>query len=241
MQARRSCTVAARERVGRDGPHRMRAQLHIIAVEHGAADAELIERHLVNAGVQCVVRQVKTGLDFTGAQPKPASEDSRGEESRGDQELRRRLAALEETLRIRTESLTEAITQLHKQTRLRQEAEIELGLAQKREAVGGLAAGIADDINAPIQYIGDSAHFLGSAFNEIVSAIPGDGQPRDGNRAADLRLIIERMVEGSRRVATIVRAMKEFALSDPTERAPANLNRAIETTLLIARHEYKSV
>jgi len=251
-QARRWCTVDAQARAGRGGPpdphiggrsHRMSAQFHIIAVEHGAADAEIIEQHLANAGLQCVVRQVKTERDITCALRKPASEDSRG-----DQELRDRLAALEETLRIRTESLTAAIAQLHKQTRLRQEAEIELGLAQKLEAVGGLAAGIADDINAPVQYIRDSAHFLGSAFNEIVAALPGDGQPADGNRAADLRLllaevpsVIERMVEGSRQVATIVRAMQEFAHPDATEKAPADLNRAIETTLLIARHEYKSV
>jgi signal transduction histidine kinase len=212
---------------------RMRTRLHIVAVEEGAADAELIERYLANAGLQCLVRQVRTERDFTCALPKPASEDSRGEGSRDDQELRDRLAALEETLRIRTESLTEAIAQLHKQTRLRQEAEIELGLARKLEAVGGLAAGIADEINISIRYISDSAHFLGSAFNEIASTT--------GNRAAGLRRGIERIVERSRRVAAIVRAMQEFAHPDATEKAPANLNRAIETTLLIARHEYKSV
>jgi two-component system, NtrC family, sensor kinase len=175
--------------------------------------------------------------------PRPAGKDRArlylcaaeacGEGSRDDQELRDRLAALEETLRIRTESLTEAIAQLHKQTRLRQEAEIELGLARKLEAVGGLAAGIADEINISIRYISDSAHFLGSAFNEIASTT--------GNRAAGLRRGIERIVERSRRVAAIVRAMQEFAHPDATEKAPANLNRAIETTLLIARHEYKSV
>jgi signal transduction histidine kinase len=216
--------------------HCMKAQFHIIAVEHGATDAEIIERHLANAGLQCVVRQVKTASDIACALPKPASEDWRA-----DQELRRRLAALEEIVRIRTESLTEAIAQLHKQTRLRQEAEIELGLAQKLETVGRLAAGIAHEINAPIQYISDSAHLLRSALNEIASAIPGAEQPRDGNPAADLQRAIERMVEGSQRVATIVRAMKEFADPDATERAPADLNRAIETTLLIARNEYKCV
>jgi signal transduction histidine kinase len=212
----------------------MRAQFHIIAVEHGATDAENIERHLANAGLQCVVRQVKTERDITCALPKHTPE-----ESRGDQGLRDRVAALEETVRIRTESLTEAIAQLREQTHLRQEAEIELGLAQKLEAVGRLAAGVAHEIDTPNQHISDSAHFLGSAFDEIVSA---------GNPAADLRFLllqarraIERIVEGSRRVATIVRAIEEFAHPDATERAPTDLNRAIETTLLVARNEYQRV
>jgi signal transduction histidine kinase len=162
--------------------------------------------------------------------------------------LRHRLATLEETVRIRTESLNEAVAQLQKQTRLRHAAEIELGLAQKLEAVGRLAAGIAHEINTPIQYISDSVHFLGTAFSEILSAIPSAGQPADTNPAADLPFLlaevpsaIERIVEGTQRVATIVRAMKEFAHPDATEKAPADLNRAIETTLLIARNEYKYV
>jgi two-component system NtrC family sensor kinase len=204
----------------------MRTQLHIIAVEDGAADAEIIERHLANAGLQCVVRQVKTERDITGALPKRPSEDSRS-----DQDLSRRLAALEETARIRTASLAEAITQLHKQTRLRQEAEIELGLSQKLAAVGRLAAGIVREIDALIQYVGDSANILQSVFNEKVSPFP----------AADVRSAIERMIEACRRAATIVRAIREFADPDATERAPANLNRAIETTLLIARNEYQCV
>jgi len=40
----------------------MRAQLHIIAIEDGAADAAIIERHLANAGIKCVVRQVRTEI-----------------------------------------------------------------------------------------------------------------------------------------------------------------------------------
>jgi two-component system NtrC family sensor kinase len=212
----------------------MRAQFHIIAVEHGATDAENIERHLANAGLQCVVRQVKTEQDINGALPRHAPEDSRG-----DQALHDRVAALEETVRIRTESLTEAIDQLRKQTHLRQEAEIELGLAQKLASVGGLAAGVAHEIDTSIRYISDSAHFLGSAFDEIVSA---------GNPSADLRFLlvqahraIDRIVEGGERAASIVRAIEEFAHPDATERAPANLNRVIETTLLVARSEYKHV
>src|ERR1700683_5666081 len=44
---------------------------------------------------------------------------------------------------------------------------IELQLAQKLESVGRLAAGIAHEINTPIQYVGDSVYFLRSAFEDL--------------------------------------------------------------------------
>ncbi len=49
----------------------------------------------------------------------------------------------------------------------------------------------------------------------------------------------ERTMEGVRRVAAIVSAMKEFAHPDSVEHNPADLNHAIETTLLVAHNEYK--
>ena len=151
-------------------------------------------------------------------------------------------------MRIRTASLEQANEQLHEQMHLRQAVEVELGLAQKLEAVGRLAAGIAHEINTPIQYISDSVHFLGSAFEEMLAVIANAGQPQETTSASDLPFLlqevpgaIDRIIEGTQRVATIVRAMKEFAHPDATEKAPADLNRAIETTLLIARSEYKYV
>ncbi len=44
---------------------------------------------------------------------------------------------------------------------------IELQLAQKLESVGRLAAGIAHEINTPIQYVGDGVHFLCSAYQDF--------------------------------------------------------------------------
>jgi two-component system, NtrC family, sensor kinase len=114
--------------------------------------------------------------------------------------------------------------------------------------VGRLAAGIAHEINTPIQYISDSVHFLGSAFEEMLTVIANAERPQETIPAGDLPFLLEeipgaidRIIEGTQRVATIVRAMKEFAHPDATEKAPADLNRAIETTLLIARSEYKYV
>ena len=49
----------------------------------------------------------------------------------------------------------------------------------------------------------------------------------------------ERIFDGVERVTNIVKAMKEFAHPDAKEQTPADLNRALQTTLLVASNEYK--
>ena len=161
------------------------------------------------------------------------------------------------------ERARELQTRLTAETRERERIEAELRLAQKLEAVGRLAAGIAHEINTPIQYIGDSVLFLQSAQAEIERAlgayctafqrIAGGERPtaplenlRDDLAGADLEFLsceipkaFERTLEGVARVAAIVRAMKEFAHPGELEQSAADLNHAIQTTLIVARNEYK--
>lgn len=165
-----------------------------------------------------------------------------------ERELRRHLASLEETIRARTASLVEMNEQLREQMRLRQAAEVELGMAQKLESVGRLAAGIAHEINTPIQYITDSVNFLGSAFDELLSVVAINERTPQVNQLVDIQFLrdevpraIERTIEGTERVATIVRAMKEFSHPDSSVKMVADLNRALQNTLMIARNEYKYV
>src|SRR5205085_10996153 len=68
------------------------------------------------------------------------------------------------------------------------------------------------------------------------------------NRKADLVYLlaeipkaIEQSTEGIDRVATIVRAMKEFSHPGSKEKIMINLNKAIESTVSIARNEWKYV
>jgi two-component system NtrC family sensor kinase len=152
--------------------------------------------------------------------------------------LYRHLSSLEETIKTRTASLESVNERLREQMRLRKAAEVELGLAQKLESVGRLASGIAHEINTPIQYISDSVYFLGSAFDDLVKEEPDVDLEF---LREEVPLAIRRTLHGVQRVATIVRAMKEFAHPDATEKTPSDLNRALETTLLIAHHEYKYV
>ncbi|HEY3913918.1 MAG TPA: ATP-binding protein [Verrucomicrobiae bacterium] len=148
----------------------------------------------------------------------------------------------------------------------KRQMEIELRHAQKLEAVGGLAAGIAHEINTPIQFIGDNTRFLQNSFVESMQMIAkyeeicehagrGALPPAMLRELEAVRLRIEwdflrtevpkafdQMLDGVNRVATIVRAMKEFSHVDrSSEKAPADLNKAIESTLIVARNEVKYV
>jgi signal transduction histidine kinase len=145
------------------------------------------------------------------------------------------------------------------------QAELELRQAQKLEAVGRLAAGIAHEINTPIQFVGDSVQFLSSALDDLMKlverrrkllgeapsgAVAPDvlAESRQMDEEADLAFLlenvpgaIERAKEGLARVATIVRSMKEFAHPDDKTMCLVDLNRALLATLTIARNEYKYV
>lgn len=155
--------------------------------------------------------------------------------------------------------------QLYAQMEERERMAIELRLAHKLESVGRLAAGLAHEINTPIQYVGDSVHFLRTAFTELTGLLdayraalkqlagaPGvqaiiatiDASPG----ASDIEFVrgeipraIERTLDGAERVTAIVRAMKEFAYPDSVEQSLADLNHALTTTLTVACSEYKHI
>ncbi|HET8938524.1 MAG TPA: ATP-binding protein [Polyangiales bacterium] len=147
-------------------------------------------------------------------------------------------------------------------------AQQELFSAQHMAALGTMAAGVAHEINTPIQFVGDSIDFLRSANQDsyaLLSALlqlraaladqgaPGALQPliaktHELEEQADLEYLVEnvpkafdRAVDGLERVTTIVRSMKEFTHQGGTNMSPVDLNRAIAATLTVARNEYKYI
>ena len=120
-----------------------------------------------------------------------------------------------------------------------------LRMTQKLRAMGTLAAGVAHEINTPLQYISDSVHVLMLRMQDLLQLAQTEDPVARVARATQLEpqiaRALERTVGGIGSVTRIVRAMKEFSYPDKGPRVTADLNQALRTTLTVCRNEYKHV
>jgi len=144
----------------------------------------------------------------------------------------------------------------------RQEAQAQLLQRSKLESVGQLAAGIAHEINTPIQYVSTNIDFLAQSFADIdqliehlTTRISTEYQDKDlqqgmeedldeadwGFLRQEVPLALEQSRAGTEQVSAIVRAMKEFAHPGTKERQPTDLKKILDNTILISRNEWKYV
>lgn len=143
----------------------------------------------------------------------------------------------------------------------REQMQIELGTAQKLESIGQLAAGIAHEINTPVQFIGDNVAFMQRAFGMVLplleafsdleepeAALAQADQVRQKLKSSKMRFLLEQVpkaldqtMDGIAHVSKIVGAMKEFSHPSSEEMRLTDLHQCIESTVTVARNEWKYV
>ncbi len=176
-------------------------------------------------------------------------------------ELRARVRAA-----IRQQEMVQQIEASHRELeethRILLETQSQLVQAQKLEAIGRLAAGIAHEINTPLQYVGDNVVFMRDAFQAIAEVYQHfkllaqerhDAQIGEGIREFEARReeldldfyleeipqAIDQSLSGIESLTQIVCAMKEFSHPGGRDKIASDVNQAIRNTILVCRNEWK--
>lgn len=147
----------------------------------------------------------------------------------------------------------------------RKSLEASLAQAQKLESIGQLAAGIAHEINPPVQYVSDNTRFLQAQFASLLQVVERYAAQLDidaGAKSWDERrdqikrvleqldyefarvevpAAIEQSLDGLERVSTIVRAMKDFPHPGSAEKQLLDINKAVASTIVVCTHRWKYI
>ncbi len=138
--------------------------------------------------------------------------------------------------------------------------------SMKLESIGELSAGIAHEINTPIQFIGNNISFLQDSFADMLQLLESYAELREAvagtekygeliskidqaAKNADMEYLLEegpkafeQTQHGVDRVTKLVLGLKGFARSgEGDKKGPADINEIVRNTLNVCQNAYKYV
>ncbi|MCP4303968.1 MAG: PAS domain S-box protein [bacterium] len=263
----------------RESETRLRAILDTVASGIITIDENLIVESINATALELFGRTESEVIGETVSMLMPEPDlGPRDRNLRYDANMRRIIESAHEVIGVRSDGTSVPLERVVSEGRLAERAfftiivyditermalEAHLRQAQKLESIGQLAAGIAHEINTPIQYVSDNALFFQEGFRDLTPLLIRASELADAvgkgaetsDLAGELRAAledadavylcdeipsaIEESLEGIGRVAKIVKAMKEFSHPGGEMKEAADLNRAIESTITVASNEWK--
>ena len=165
---------------------------------------------------------------------------------------------LEKEVKVRTAELQQANTDLKETLKQLKMAQAKLVDSEKMASLGQLTAGVAHEINNPINFVASNVKPLELDINDIFEVlnryenidpnndIASQLQSIDDFKneidvpyiAEEIRSLLAGIKEGAQRTADIVKNLKNFVRLDQSNLVQANLNEGIESTLVLIRNTF---